>query len=128
MATCAGPGAEDAFDPWDLEDIMSRVVQPVLAALFQPHELGEAKVGWGDRLEASMTDSDLWVRVEAGGEVWCVPVWWGDQSALDDTLGEIAWRLADQLEDWISEFVYWGERRLADVVIPSRGNASGPSG
>ena len=51
---------------------------------------------------------------------WHSKLWEPDTAAPDDTLDDIAFTLADSMEDWVSECLAWGEQRIATYVIPSR--------
>lgn len=113
MATGTGDGAADRFDPWDLDDIRARVALPVVASLVRPAELQHVDVGW--------RQDELWVLVRAAGETWQAPIWELYLAEPDETLADVAARLADRLEDWVCETGFaWGQRRVAHYEIPGR--------
>jgi hypothetical protein len=123
MAHVSGPGSGDPFDPWDLDDVRERVVRPVLGSLIRPPDLERLDVGWGPREPGPpwpRSEDELWLLVTAAGETWHSSLWQVELAEQLETLGQVAWTLADQLEDWVAEAVYWGEHAVADVVIPPR--------
>jgi hypothetical protein len=66
------------------------------------------------------TSEPLRVLILARGSTWESAIWASDVNAPDDTMDRIAFRFADQLEDWVCELVAWGEQRIARYVIPAR--------
>jgi hypothetical protein len=121
----SGPGCGDPFDPWDLDDVRERVVRPVVAALVRPADLRRVEVRWGPGEAAVVPvwhhgDEELWALVEAAGSTWASSIWQLEAAEQLETLADVAWRLADQLEDWVSEDLYRGEQALARAVIPAR--------
>jgi hypothetical protein len=59
MPEGGGPGANDSFDPGDLDDLLARVVMPVVNSIIKPGELERVDLGWGRRLpEGDDEDSD----------------------------------------------------------------------
>lgn len=113
MPTLRGPGIDDRFDSSDLDDIRGRVVMPVLEGLLRPGELQRVDVQRGPARE-------IWLHVTASGRSWRSAFWFGPQEDPEETLGEVAYYLADRLEDWVCADVAWGEQRIADVRIPAR--------
>ncbi|GAA3631131.1 hypothetical protein GCM10022223_56410 [Kineosporia mesophila] len=113
MPSLRGPGIDDRFDPSDLDDVRERVVAPTVEALLRPGELQAMDVGRGPAQE-------IWAQVTALGKTWQAAFWFGPQADPEETLGEVAYYLADRLEDWICEEVAWGEQRIADIRIPAR--------
>ena len=69
---------------------------------------------------ALQADDELWVLVEAAGSTWQSPIWQVESAEQLETLSEVAWDLANRLEDWVCEQVYWGEQAIARFVIPAR--------
>jgi len=117
MPTLRGPGIDDRFDPGDLDDVRGRVVMPVLDGLLRPGELRDVDLGRGPERE-------IWLLVTtSSGRSWRSAFWFGPLADPEETLGEVAFFLADRLEDWVCEDVVWGEQRIADVRIPSRREA-----
>lgn len=121
MPTLSGPGIHDRFDPEDLDDVQGRVVGPVLEGLLRAGELEGVEVGRGPARQ-------IWLQVTAAGRIWRSPFWFGPQNDPEETLGEVAYYLADRLEDWVCADVAWGEQRIADVRIPSRRKAEKETG
>jgi hypothetical protein len=140
-----GPGAGDPFDPWDLSDVRDRVVHPVVSALIQPVDLGHVDVGWGPRehvpglglppLTPRMDPlvmrrfelaggeeelEELWLLVRTTDATWHAPLWQPMMTGVLATVGEVVHHLADRLEDWVCEDVYWAEQAVANVSIPER--------
>ncbi|MBT0767566.1 hypothetical protein KIH74_01435 [Kineosporia sp. J2-2] len=113
MPTLRGPGVDDRFDPAALDDVRERVVLPVLEAVLRPGELERMELGQGPGQE-------LLLRVMAAGRTWHGAFWFGPEADPEETLGEVAYYLADRLEDWVCEDVAWGEQRIAEVRIPAR--------
>ncbi|GAB6900569.1 hypothetical protein [Kineosporia succinea] len=111
MPSLRGPGIDDRFDSTDLEDVRDRVVVPVLDGLLRPGELEAADVARGPGQEIRLA-------VTARGQTWNSGFWFGADP--EETLGEVAYYLADRLEDWICSDVAWGEQRIADIRIPAR--------
>ncbi len=123
MPESSGPGSDDRFDPWDLDDVRERVVEPVVTSLIRPADLTRIDLGWGPREPISMllqADDELWVLIEAAGSTWHSAIWRIETAEQLQTLSDVAWNFADQLEDWVCEDVYWGEQAIANVVIPAR--------
>jgi hypothetical protein len=122
MPECAGPGGDDPFDPWDLDDVRERVVLPVVSSLIRPPDVRRIDVGWGPRepMPGFWSDDELWVLVDAAGSVWQSQIWQLELADQLQSLGEVARELADRLEDWVCEQVYWGEQAIARFVIPAR--------
>jgi hypothetical protein len=122
MPECAGPGGDDPFDPWDLDDVRERVVLPVVASLIRAPDVRRIDVGWGPReaMPGFWSDDELWVLVDAAGSTWQSQIWQLELADQRQTLAEVAWELADRLEDWVCESVYWGEQAIARFVIPAR--------
>ena len=150
MPECLGPGRDDPIDPQDLDDVRERVIHPVVSSLVRSPDLTRTDVGWGtrepimgfwsdptppgggaflsqvmfrdagDRPTALQADGELWVLVEAAGSTWHSQLWQPESSEQPQTLGQVAWDLADRLEDWVCEEVYWGEQAIAKFVIPAR--------
>lgn len=120
MPTLHGPGKDDPFDPFDLNDVRARVVLPVLEGLLRPGELDRMSMG-------RCTGREIWLDLSAGGHNWRAPIWFGPQPDPEETLGEVAYFLADRLEDWICAEVAWGEQRIADVQIPARTQSGAPA-
>jgi hypothetical protein len=92
-----------------------------------PPVLGdEAFTSWmvlsetGEQPTALEADGELWVLVEAAGSTWQSQIWQAEAAGHLQTLGEVAWELANRLEDWVCEQVYWGEQAVARFVIPAR--------
>lgn len=91
-----------------------RIVEPVVTSLLSADELDHLEV-WATR---SGGVDEVWVRVVARGESF--------RDLLDSTEwgtgrdgGSLAARLADHLEDWISETAFaWGQQRTADYTLP----------
>jgi hypothetical protein len=156
MPHCTGPGAEEPFDPHDVDDVRERVVVPVVSSLIRAQDLERIDVGWGprepvlgfwndpplppsdapytsritfrdaaERPTALRADDELWVLVRALGATWHSRLWQPETAWATETMGKAAHALADQLEDWVCELVYWGEQALAKVIIPARRAASG---
>jgi hypothetical protein len=121
MPTLRGPGIDDRFDPEDLDDVRGRVVVPVLEGLLRPGELQGVEMGRGPTRQ-------IWLQVTASGRTWRSPFWFGPQDDPEETLGEVAYYLADRLEDWVCADVAWGEQRIADVRIPARRKAGKGTG
>jgi hypothetical protein len=113
MAHSTGAGGDDPFDPWDLDDVRERVVMPVVSSLIRPADLQKVDVGWGP-------GDELWVLVRADGATWHSQIWQIELADLMETMSDVAWALADRLEDWVCECVYWGEQAQATFVIPER--------
>jgi hypothetical protein len=80
----------------------------------------------GEQPTELQADEELWVLVAAAGSTWHSQIWQVESAEQRQTLSEVAWHLANQLEDWVCERVYWGEQAIARFVIPAR--RSGPSG
>jgi hypothetical protein len=106
-------------------------VLPVVTSLLSAAELVSVDVRLGPPEDYNrtwtryLTDDELasvWVIIDASdSETWFGPVWSPDTTAVANTLGEVAAVLADRLEDWVCETSFgWGQRRLADYVIPER--------
>ena len=113
MPTLRGPGVDDRFDSADLEDVRGRVVMPVIEGLLRSGEVQQVAVGRGP-------GEEIWLLVSAAGATWRSAFWFGTDPDPEETLGEVAYFLADRLEDWVCESVAWGEQRIADVHIPAR--------
>ncbi|HEX9030543.1 MAG TPA: hypothetical protein VF834_01775 [Streptosporangiaceae bacterium] len=127
MTVGGGPGARDLFNPDDLDDVLNRVVMPVVASLIGPDELESVQVGWGPFSETLAGrgrtvgwDRDLWVLVVAAGRSLEWQLWDRDctQNRPDDTLGKIAWDFAQRIEQWVDDCLGWGEDHEAHYVIP----------
>jgi hypothetical protein len=132
-----------------MDDVRERVVRPVVSALIRPPDLERVQVGWGPRepvlglrsdrpapganlhglyiaepaageLRPLRADDELWVLIAAAGATWHSQIWDIDTAEQLETLAEVAWALADRLEDWVCEAVYWGEQAIARVAIPVR--------
>jgi hypothetical protein len=65
-------------------------------------------------------DDELWLLVTAGGATWHSQIWQIESAEQTETMADVAWALADRLEDWVCERVYWGEQAIATFVIPER--------
>jgi len=65
-------------------------------------------------------DEELWVLVVASGSSRHSQIWDIVSAEQVETLADAAYALADRLEDWVCECVYWGERPSARFEIPSR--------
>lgn len=122
MPIITGPGGDDLFDPWDIDDVRERVVLPVVRSVLRPNELRGVEVGWGlwtSSWDRGAPDDELWVLVHTTGEASFGCLIWdpvgGEQT---ETHGEVAYLLADRLEDWVCEDFAWGEQRIAQAVIP----------
>ncbi|MCE0539993.1 hypothetical protein LWF15_31305 [Kineosporia rhizophila] len=113
MPTLRGPGTDDRFDSTDLDDVRLRVVLPVLEGLLREGELEAVDLGRGP-------DREIWLAVRAAGQTWRSAFWFGPQDDPAETVGEVAYFLADRLEDWVCADVAWGEQRIADIHIPAR--------
>jgi hypothetical protein len=113
MPTLSGPGIDDRFDATDLDDVRGRVVHPVLDSLLRPGEMERVEVGRGPA-------GEIWLRLTVAGHDWESAFWFGPQNDPEETLGEVAYFLADRLEDWVCREVAWGEQRIADIRIPAR--------
>jgi hypothetical protein len=140
MPEGSGTGSGDLFDPWDIGDVRSRVVMPVVNSLIRPNELERVDVGWGPRLpydklewlsnEASVMEEgaephdpedDLWVLVAAAASTFEFQLWTPEFSESDDTLDRIAFRFSDRLEDWVFECVTGRkDLRISHYKIPAR--------
>jgi len=120
MPTLRGPGKDDRFDPCDLNDVRTRVVVPVLDGLLRPGELDRMTVGRGPAQE-------IWLELTAGGRHWASAFWFGPLPDPEETLGEVAYFLADRLEDWVCADLAWGEQRIADILIPHRSATDAPA-
>jgi hypothetical protein len=134
MPQGGGPGANDPFDPHDLDEVRMRIVMPVVTSLIRPGELERVTVEWSPPLTHDDSvplgpagtgrprkgDEQLRVLVVARGSTWESSIWASDVNAPDDTMDRIAFRFADQLEDWVCECVAWGEQRIARYIIPAR--------
>jgi hypothetical protein len=120
----SGPGADDLFDPWDLDDVRDRVVLPVVRSVLRPDELNGVEVGWGPGISPWNPDDpadELWVLVHTTDESsWSCQIWDPVGGEQTETHGEVAYLLADRLEDWVCEGFAWGEQRIAHAVIPTR--------
>ncbi|HUR75588.1 MAG TPA: hypothetical protein VMZ00_15000 [Sporichthya sp.] len=78
------------LDPADLDEVRRRVVDPVLAALFEPGELTEVQLsaghppGWWPAFSGS--DDGLWLHVTVGAESFTHPIakagFWLDDGSL----------------------------------------------
>ncbi|GAB3266520.1 hypothetical protein [Kineosporia babensis] len=113
MPTLRGPGIDDRFDSTDLDDIRQRIVTPVLEGLLRPGELQSVDLGRGPARQ-------IWLQVRAADRSWRAALWFGPEDDPQETLGEVAYYLADRLEDWVCADVAWGEQRIADIRIPAR--------
>lgn len=113
MPSLRGPGIDERFDSTDLDDVRDRVVRPVLEGLLRPGELQQMDVGRGPARQ-------IWLRLTVADRIWESAFWFGPQDDPEETLGEVAYFLADRLEDWVCEEVAWGEQRIADIRIPAR--------
>lgn len=140
MPEGGGPGANDPFDPDDLDDVLARVVMPVVSSIIKPGELQQVDLGWGPRLpegeeekadrellsttygiEADNGGNDLYVLVVASGRTFEWPVWKPEFREPGETLDSIAFSFADVLEDFVFDCVApWGELRIARYAIPER--------
>jgi hypothetical protein len=129
MPTGGGPGADDLFSPDDHDDVLNRVVMPVVASLVGPKEMEAAEVGWGplsperSRIgQANGWDRDLWVLVAASGQTLEWQLWQrtDTQNRPDDTLGTIAFRFAERLEQWADDCLGHGEDHEACYIIPAK--------
>jgi hypothetical protein len=129
MAQVGGPGSGDPFDPHDLGDVRARIVDPVVSALIRPAELRRVELGWRPRthdqsagwaLSRDQENRELWVLVEASDATWQAQLWALEAAESLRTMGDVAFFLADRLEDWVCERVYWGEQVIAEVSIPER--------
>ncbi len=49
VTTITGPGADDPFDPVDLDDIVARIVLPLVRSVVRPGDLTGVDLGWGPR-------------------------------------------------------------------------------
>jgi hypothetical protein len=123
-----GPGAGDLFNPDDHDDVLNRLVLPVVTSLVRPDELKAVQVGWGpfsDRLKevglSAGWNRDLWVLVAAAGKTLEWRLWDRDstQNRPDDTVGKMAWDFAQRLEQWVDDCLGWGEDHEARYVIPA---------
>jgi len=65
-------------------------------------------------------DDELWLLVTAAGATWHSQLWQIESAEQLETMTDVAWALADRLEDWVCERVYWGEQPLATFIIPER--------
>ena len=140
MPEGGGPGADDLFDPDDLDDVLARVVTPVVTSIIKPGELESVDLGWGPRLaegeeeqsdrellrttygiEADDGRNDLHVLVVACGRTFEWAIWKPEFGEPDDTLGSVAFSFADALEDFVFDCVTcWDELRIARYTIPGR--------
>lgn len=124
MPQVSGPGSHDPFDPWDVEDVLERVVRPIVASLIRPADVRRVEVGWGPRESAwwpfGRAEDELWLLVATPGSVWHSQIWQLETADQLATLGAVAQRVADAMEDWVCEDVYWGEQAMARVLIPAR--------
>jgi hypothetical protein len=129
MPTGGGPGADDLFNPHDLDEVKNRVVMPVVMSLIGPDQLETVEVGWGplspDLAEDGKPmgwDRDLWVLVVASGYSLELQLWQPEntQNSPDDTLDEIAFGYALRVEQWVDDCFGWGEDHEARYEIPAR--------
>ena len=147
MPVGVGPGIHDRFDPWDLDDVRDRIVLPVVHSLFGPDELTRVEVDLRAGVRpvkpalpracrslvheshpshgsaaTNLPDpwEELWALVTVLRRTWKGAIWTIDGVAPEDTLDDIAFALADRLEDWSCENVFWGEQRIANYTIPAR--------
>ncbi|GLY32153.1 hypothetical protein [Kineosporia sp. NBRC 101731] len=123
-----GPGAGDPFDPFALEDIRTRVVEPVLTWMLREGELEAYALGWTDGDVHDWTEpenapsgnhlTELTVIIRAGGQFqYCL---WSPEQPDDETLDQVAHRFASSMQDWVAEWVRWGEFRSIAYSIPAR--------
>lgn len=135
MSTGGGPGAGDLFNPNDLDDVLNRVVMPVVTSLISADELETVEVGWGpfsrklSEIGQSIGwDSDLWVRVVASGRTLEWQLWQpaNTQNRRGDTLDKIAFDYAQRVEQWVDDCFGWGEDHEAHYVIPARSSPGLP--
>jgi hypothetical protein len=151
MPDLTGAGSGDDFDPWDLTDVRERVVMPVVTSLIRAPDLERVDLGWGPQepvwglpsgppvaLEGmdglyfgehdpseqpalQLASDELWLLIVARDSTWHSQIWQIEMAEQMPTLGDVAWDLANRLEDWVCERVYWGEQALARIAIPARG-------
>lgn len=128
MPVISGPGADDLFDPWDLDDVRERVVLPVVRSVLGPDELRGVEVGWGlvtyswDRGDPN-DELGVLVRTTGGASFRC-QIWDPIGGEQTETHGQVACLLADHLEDWVCEDFVWGEQRIVQAVTPPRAEPS----
>jgi hypothetical protein len=102
------PGDLD-FD--DHAEVLRRVVQPVLAAMYRDGEVIDARVG--------VIDERLIVTITTIDEADEYDIGWAHSTDMDAT--EVAYDLAGRIEEYISETSFaWGEQRLMRGPIPGR--------
>jgi len=65
-------------------------------------------------------DDELRLLVTAAGATWHSQLWQIESAEQMETMADVAWDLANRLEDWVCERVYWGEQAIATFVIPER--------
>ncbi|GAB3283361.1 hypothetical protein [Kineosporia babensis] len=112
--------ASQLFDPNDLETLRAQVVLPVLTAMLRDGELREYQLGWVNW----QADLDT-VGPERTAEADCLYVvvvpqvpenrlhhcLWRPGTSYEN-LAQAAYQFAWVMEEWIPEFVAWGEQRL----------------
>jgi hypothetical protein len=119
----------DRFDPWDLDDVRERVVRPVISSLIKAADVKQLLLGWGPQkaanhwragIDVEDWKEQLWLLVRVEDSTWHSQIWMPDMAEQLDTLAEVAGWLADRLEGWVCECVYWGEQAIARAIIPAR--------
>lgn len=134
MPAGEGPGAQDRFDPYDLEDVRERIVLPIVNSLITPDELRQVDVGWGPRLPRTVDQllwaqrhlpdqsKDLWVLVRAAGKTLEWQLWLPTNPQNDPmaTLGDIAFDYALRVEQWVEDELGRERGQVARYSIPAR--------
>lgn len=102
------------LDPADLDEVRRRIVDPVLAELFQPEELTGFRFSADQPLGAWSPyrggDGGCWLHLSAGAEHFTHPV--AKAGFWLENADWVAAELADKLAEWICEATFgWGQWR-----------------
>jgi hypothetical protein len=89
-------GTVGGFEPRALEDVLRRVVRPVVAGLVGPGDLEQLAVGWAPEPGRPRT---LLVTLVARGTFWSTVLW--REGAAVRTPVEVSAQLARELGDWV---------------------------
>jgi hypothetical protein len=103
------------LDPNDLDEVMRRVVDPVLSALLREDEIDSVEV----RAEPGgrWREEGTWVSMTLRGEFF--EIWLCSPGPRPESAELAALHLYDVLQDEIAESRFgWGELRGGDYVVP----------
>jgi hypothetical protein len=91
-----GEAPGDRFEPNALEDVLHRVVRPVVDDLVGPGDLEQLAVGWAPETTRPRV---LLVTLVARGAFWSTELW--REGSPERASADVASGLARELGDWI---------------------------